>query len=60
MLVQESKRSINSDVKSFLDEKEIETLEKGARLAEDYTLTHKVSFVKKANPKKTILPTFRS
>ena len=41
MLVEEFKRCINSDVKSFLDEKEVETLEKAARLAVDYTLTHK-------------------
>ena len=45
MLVEEFKRCINSDVKSFLDEKEVETLEKAARLADDYTLTHKVSFM---------------
>ena len=35
-------------VKSFLDETEVETLEKAARLADDYTLTIKVSFVSKA------------
>ena len=52
MLVEEFKRCINSDVKSFLDEKEVETLEKAARLADDNTLTHKVSFVSKANPRK--------
>ena len=52
MLVEEFKRCINSDVKSFLDEKEVETLEKAARLADNYTLTHKVSFVSKANPRK--------
>ena len=52
MLVEEFKRCINSDVKSFLDKKEVETLEKAARLADDYTLTHKVSFVSKANPRK--------
>ena len=52
MLVEEFKRCIKSDVKSFLDEKEVETLEKAARLADDYTLTHKVSFVSKANPRK--------
>ena len=52
MLVEEFKRCINFDVKSFLDEKEVETLEKAARLANDYTLTHKVSFVSKANPTK--------
>ena len=53
MLVEEFKRCINSDVKSFLDEKEVETLEKAALLADNYTLTHKVSFVSKANPRKT-------
>ena len=52
MLDEEFKRCINSDVKSFLDEKEVETLEKAARLADDYTLAHKVSFVNKANPRK--------
>ena len=56
MLVEEFKRCINSDVKSFLDEKEVETLEKAARLADDYTLTHKVSFVRKANPRKLFYP----
>ena len=54
MLVEEFKRKrcINSDVKSFLDEKKVETFEKAARLTDDYTLTHKVSFVSKANPRK--------
>ena len=56
MLVEEFKRCINSDVKSFLDEKEVETLEKAARLADDYTLTHKVSFVSKANARKPFYP----
>ena len=57
MLVEEFKRCINSDVKPFLDEKEVEALEKAARLADDYTLTHKVSFVSKANPRKPFYPT---
>ena len=35
---------------------EVETLEKAARLADDYTLTHKVSFVSKANPRKPFYP----
>ena len=56
MLVEEFKRCINSDVKSFLDEKEVETLEKAARLADDYTLTHNVSFVNKTNPRKPFYP----
>ena len=40
MLVEEFKRCINSDVKAFLDEKEVETLDLAARLADDYSLTH--------------------
>ena len=56
MLVEEFKRCINSGVKFFLDEKEVKTLEKAARLADDYTLTHKVSFVSKANPRKPFYP----
>ena len=56
MLVEEFKRCINSDVRSFSDEKEVETFEKAARLADDYTLTHKVSFVSKANPRQPFYP----
>ena len=57
MLDEEFKRCIKSDVKSFLSEKEVETLEKAARLADDYTLTHKVSFVnKEITRKKTFYP----
>ena len=56
MLVEEFKRCINSDIKSFLDEKEVETLEAAARLADDYALTHKTSFVHKPFPKKTFSP----
>ena len=56
MQVEEFKRCMNSDVKSFLDEKEVETLDKAARLADKYNLTHKVSFVRKANPRKTFYP----
>ena len=61
MLVEEFKRCINSDVKSFLDEKEVETfktVEKAARLADDCTLTHKVSFVNKANSRKPFYPPY--
>ena len=50
MLVEEFKRCINSDIKSFLDEKQVEILEAAARLADDYALTHKVSFINKSNP----------
>ena len=50
MLVEEFKRCIQSDVKTFLDEKKVETLEEAARLADDYYHTHKVSFIAKPNP----------
>ena len=50
MLVEEFKRCIQSDVKIFLDEKQVETLEEAARLADDYYLTHKVSFIAKPKP----------
>ena len=56
MLVEEFKRCINSDVKSFLDEKEVETLYLAARLADDYSLTHKASFVHKPFPMKPYNP----
>ena len=51
LLVEEFKRCIQSDVKSFLDEKQVENLEEAARLADDYSLTHKATFVNK--PKST-------
>ena len=50
MLVEEFKRCIQSDVKTFLAEKQVETLEEAARLADDYYLTHKVSFIAKPKP----------
>ena len=50
VLVEEFKRCIQSDVKAFLDDKQVETLEEAARLADDYYLTHKVSFIAKPKP----------
>ena len=50
MLVEEFKHCIQSDVKTFLDEKQVATLEEAARLADDYYLTHKVSFIAKPKP----------
>ena len=50
MLVEEFKRCIQSDAKTFLDEKQVETLEEAVRLADDYYLTHKVSFIAKPKP----------
>ena len=40
MLVEEFKRCIHSNVISFLDEREVETLDIAARLADDYALTY--------------------
>ena len=50
VLVEEFKRCIQSDVKTFLCEKQVETLEEAARLADDYYLSHKVSFIAKPKP----------
>ena len=50
VLVEEFKRCIQSDVKTFLCEKQVETLEEAARLANDYYLTHKVSFIARPKP----------
>ena len=50
MLVEEFKRCIQSDVKTFLDEKQVETLKEAARLVVDYYLTHKVFFIAKPKP----------
>ena len=59
MPVEEFKRCIHSDVKSFLDEREVDTLDVAARLADDYALTHKASFVNKPY-KKPFNPQFKS
>ena len=57
MLVEEFKRRINSDVKSFLDEKEVGPLEKTARLADDYILTQRFLLLAR-QILETIFPTF--
>ena len=56
MLVEEFKCCINSDVRAFLNEKEVENLDVAARLADDYSLTHKTSFVNKPFPRKPFNP----
>ena len=40
MLVEEFKWCINSDVRVFLNDKEVENWDVAARLADDYSLTH--------------------
>ena len=56
MLVEDTKWCINSDVSAFLNEKEVENLDVAARLADDYSLTHKTSFVNKPFPRKPFNP----
>ena len=56
MLVEEFKWCINSDVRAFLNEKEVENLDVAVRLADDYSLTHKTSFVNKPFPRKPFNP----
>ena len=56
MLVEEFKWCINSDVRAFLNEKEVENLDVAARLADDYSLTHNTSFVNKPFPRKPFNP----
>ena len=56
MLVEEFKWCINSDVRAFLNKKEVENLDVAARLADDYSLTHKASFVTKPFPRKPFNP----
>ena len=56
MLVEEFKWCIKFCIRAFLNEKEVENLDVAARLADDYSLTHKASFVIKPFPRKPINP----
>lgn len=47
ILIEEFKRCIHSDVQTFVDEQKAETLEDAARLANEFSLSHKVTFVEK-------------
>ena len=47
MLIEEFKRCIHHDIRTFLDDQKADTLENASRLADDYALTHKSSFVSK-------------
>ena len=46
MPVEEFKWCLNSYVRAFLNEKDVENLDLGARQTDDYSLTHKAFFVK--------------
>ena len=45
MLIDEFKRCIHHDIRTFLDYQKVDTLEIASRLADDYALTYKSSFV---------------
>ena len=47
--MEESKRCIHGDVRAFVDEQKAQTLEKGARLADELWLRHKVNFMEKTH-----------
>ena len=47
ILIEEFKRCIHSNVRTFMDEQKAETLEDAARLADEFSLSHKVTFVEK-------------
>ena len=57
MLVEEFKWCINSDVRDFLNENEVENMDLAARLADYYSLTHKASFINKTNSTNLYPPT---
>ena len=44
VLIEQFKRCVHDDLKTYLDEKNVETLHEMAVLADDYALTHKRSF----------------
>ena len=47
MLIEEFKQYVNFDIKTHLDERKVDNLHQAATMADDYALTHKLSFVKK-------------
>ena len=47
VLVEEFKRGVRPDIKSFLEEKQATTLQEASTLADSYALTHKSSFTQK-------------
>ena len=46
MLIEEFKQCVNFDIKTHLDERKVDNLHQAATMADDYALTHKLSFVK--------------
>ena len=46
ILIEEFKNCIHPEIRTYLDEQKVENLEQAAIAADDYALTHKLSFVK--------------
>ena len=47
VFIEEFKRCIHHDIRTFLDDQKADTLENASHLADDYALTHKSSFITK-------------
>ena len=45
LLIEEFKWGLSNEIKTYLSEQKVDTLDNAAWLAEDYSLTHKVTFV---------------
>ena len=46
VLIEEFKRCVREDIKTYLDEQKVDSLQKAASCADDYALTHKSTFSK--------------
>jgi hypothetical protein len=47
LLIEEFKWGVSNEIKTYLSEQKVDTLDNAARLADDYSLTHKVTSVPK-------------
>ena len=47
LLIEEFKWGVSNEIKTYLSEQKVDTLANAAWLADDYSLTHKVTFVSK-------------
>ena len=46
-MIEEFKWGLSNEIKTYLSEQKVDTLDNAAWLADDYSLTHKVTFVSK-------------
>ena len=47
LMIEELKWGVSNEIKTYLSEQKVDTLDNVAWLADDYSLTHKVTFVSK-------------